>query len=90
MLICGNEICVLYNSSAYDIVTILIELQVKPNGIIRTATETVITFVVTPRVYYFLHFICVSLFFAKGWNYVHRFLFMVSTVMMVARFQRIL
>ena len=38
----------------YD--TILIELQVKPDGIVRTATETVITFVVTPRVYYFLHF----------------------------------
>jgi hypothetical protein len=26
------------------------------------------------------------LFFAKGWNYIHRLLFMVSTIMMVARF----
>jgi hypothetical protein len=39
----------------YDIVTILIELHVKPNGIIRTATETVIPLMVAPRVYYFLH-----------------------------------
>jgi hypothetical protein len=38
-----------------DIVTILIELQVKPDGIVRTATETVISLMVAPRIYYFLH-----------------------------------
>jgi hypothetical protein len=40
----------------HDIVTILIELHVKPDGIVRTATETVIPFMVAPRVYYLLHF----------------------------------
>ena len=39
---------------AHDIVTILVELQVKPDGIVRTATETVISFMVAPRVYYLL------------------------------------
>jgi hypothetical protein len=39
----------------HDIVTILIELHVKPNGIVRTATETVISLMVAPRVYYLLH-----------------------------------
>jgi len=70
--------------STYDIVTILVELHMESDGIVRTATETIIPLMVAPRVYYFLHFIYVSLFFAKGWNYVYRFLFMVSTVMMVA------
>ena len=57
MLICGNEICVLYNSSAYDIVTILIELHVESDGIVRTATETVIPLLVAPGVDYLLHMI---------------------------------
>ena len=35
----------------------LAELHVKSDGIVRTATETVIPFVVAPRVYYLLHFI---------------------------------
>ena len=39
---------------AYDIVTILVELHVKPDGIVWTATETVISHMVAPRVYYFL------------------------------------
>jgi hypothetical protein len=41
--------------STYDIVTILIELQVKPDGIVWTATETVISLMVAPRIYYLLH-----------------------------------
>jgi hypothetical protein len=40
---------------AHDIVTILIELHVESDGIVRTATETIIPLMVTPRVYYFLH-----------------------------------
>ena len=40
---------------AHDIITILVELQVESDGIIRTATETVIPFVVAPRIYYLLH-----------------------------------
>ena len=41
----------------YDIVTILIELHVKSDGILRATSETVVFGMVSPRVYYFLHFI---------------------------------
>jgi hypothetical protein len=37
-----------------DIVTILIELHVKSDGIVRTASETVISLMVAPRIYYLL------------------------------------
>ena len=39
----------------HDIVTILIELQVKSDGIVRTATKTVISLMVAPRVYNLFH-----------------------------------
>jgi hypothetical protein len=38
-----------------DIVTILIELHVKSDGILCTTTETVILWMVPPGVYYLLH-----------------------------------
>jgi hypothetical protein len=39
----------------HNIVTILIELQVKSDGIVRTASETVISLMVTPGIDYLLH-----------------------------------
>ena len=39
----------------YDIVTILIELQMKSDGIVWTTTKAVILRMVAPRVYYLLH-----------------------------------
>ena len=39
----------------YDIVTILIELQVKSDGIVWTTTKAVVLRMVAPRVYYLLH-----------------------------------
>ena len=41
----------------HDIVTILIELHVKSDGILRATAETVVFGMVSPRVYYLLHFI---------------------------------
>ena len=39
----------------YDIVTILIELQMKSDGIVWTTTKAVVLRMVAPRVYYLLH-----------------------------------
>ena len=41
----------------HDIVTILVELHMESDGIVRTATETVISLMVAPRVDYLLHII---------------------------------
>jgi hypothetical protein len=48
-------IIVLRMPGTYDTVTVLIELHVESDGIVRTATETIIPLMVAPRVYYLLH-----------------------------------
>ena len=45
---------------AYDIVTILVELHVKPDGILRATSETVVFRMVSPRVYYLLQHFTIS------------------------------
>jgi hypothetical protein len=45
----------LWIPSTYDIVTILIELQVESDGIVRTTAKAVVLRMVAPRVYNLLH-----------------------------------
>ena len=48
-------IIVLWMPFAHDIVTILKELQVKSDRIVRTTAKAVVLRMVAPRVYYLLH-----------------------------------
>jgi hypothetical protein len=48
-------IIVLWMPFTYDIVTILKELQMKSDRIVRTTAEAVVLRMVAPRVYYLLH-----------------------------------
>jgi len=48
-------IVALWMPCAHDIVTILIELHVKSNRILRTTTEAVVFWMVPPGVYYLFH-----------------------------------
>jgi len=49
-------IIVLRMPFTYDIVAILIELQMKSDGIVWTTAKEVVLRMVAPRVYYLLHF----------------------------------
>ena len=48
-------IIVMWIPLAYDIVAVLIELQVKPDGIVRTTAKAIVFWIVAPRVDNLLH-----------------------------------